>query len=202
MNPTNKYSRYFTYIKPLTRIPLVRTYGSTIFTFVAMSIFVIFAIKPTIETIITLQKKLQDSRQVLEQVTTKAENLSVGKQNYDNLNSDIKSKIQTSIPNGLNLTTLVSPFELSVRSFDATISAIQIQPLIIENKTATTFVNKLDEVSFTVNIEGPYEKLLQILEEIQKSPRLISIDNLMINKGAAGSTNLLMSITGKAYYLR
>ncbi|MBI2600633.1 type 4a pilus biogenesis protein PilO [Candidatus Daviesbacteria bacterium] len=202
MTSPNKNSRYFTYIKPVTKIPVIRTYGTTVITFAAMSIFLLFAIKPTIETILTLQIKLEDSREILKQVTQKAENLSLGKQNYDNLNTQLKTKIQSAIPGNITYTTLIQTFELSSKTYDATISAIQIQPLTIPHTTSTKFDNTLSEVSFTVNIEGPYEPLLKILAEIQKSPRLISIDDLIINKGSEESSNLLMSITGKAYYLR
>lgn len=217
MNTANRNSRYFTYIKPITKIPILRTYGTTIFTFVAMSIFALFAIKPTVETILVLQKKLENSQEILRQVTKKAEDLSKGKENYEKLEPNVKSKIQSAIPSNLNITTLILPFELSSSVNDATISAVQVQPLTIQNKLSTTFDkgvssgnenkslssgNKLEEVAFIINIEAPYETLLTILGEIQTSPRLISIDTLIINKGSEESKNLLMSINGRAYFLR
>ena len=75
MKSKSQYSRYFTYIRPFTKLPIVRTYGSATFTLVVMTIFIFYAIKPTVETILVLQKKLEDSTQVLEKVNQKANNL-------------------------------------------------------------------------------------------------------------------------------
>ena len=69
------YSRYFTYVKPLIRLPIVRTYGATVFTIFIITIFIFFAIKPTIETILVLQKKLENSTEVLEKLQKKSKDL-------------------------------------------------------------------------------------------------------------------------------
>ena len=69
------YSKYYTYIQPLARHPVIKTYGSTIFSLIVITFFIFYAIKPTIETILILQKKLVDSTTVLEQVNLKARNL-------------------------------------------------------------------------------------------------------------------------------
>ena len=79
------YSRYFTYIKPVIKSPIIKNYGPAIFSLLTMSILIFFAIRPTVETILVLQKKLADSNEVLQKATQKAENLSLGKKNYDNL---------------------------------------------------------------------------------------------------------------------
>lgn len=197
---TSKYSRYFTYIRPLVRLPLVRTYGTTIFTIIVTAIFVFFAIKPTVETILILQKKLDDSNQVLEKLQKKAEDLSLGKQNYDNLPSSVKNRIQAAIPDSIELKTVILTLEGAARIHDATISALQIQPQILETKLGN-LVGILSETGFTFNIEGRYQNLISILQDLATSSRLISIDNLSITKPTEG-TGVIMSISGKAWYLK
>ncbi len=198
---SSRFFRYFTYIKPITKMPIVKTYGSLVITLIGMLIFSLFAIKPTIETILVLQKKLADSNEVLTKVNQKAENLSLGKKNYDDMDPNVKKTVQAAIPDNANLGAVVSEIELSVKQNDATISALQIQPLVIEKKDPAVFVSQLDEVTFTVNIEGEYPGLLNILQAITKSPRIISINNLNFTSLNEGES-LLMSISAKAYYLR
>lgn len=199
-NKSNTYYRYFTYIKPITRLPIIRTYGSTIFSILVMIIFIFFAIKPTIETILILQKKLENSNEVLQKLQTKAENLSKGKTNYENLDKSLKSRIQSAIPESVDLKSIIQTLENAAEKYDASISALQIQPQVLETKKENQIGN-ISEVGFTFNVEGDYKKLTSILEDLKLSERLISIDNLTLSKVTEG-TGLVMSITGKSWYVK
>lgn len=194
------YSRYFTYIKPVVRLPIVKNYGSTIFTLLTITIFIFFAIKPTIETILVLQKKLADSEEVLQKVTQKANNLSLGKKNYDNLDQNIKNKISTAIPDTIQLKSVIQSLEQTAKIHEASISALQIQPLVIDTKIDNQ-IGSISEISFTFNIEGDYKNLILLLRDLQTSSRLISIDSLSLSKVSEG-TGLIMSLSGKAYYIK
>ncbi len=199
-NKSLLYSRYFTYIKPITKLPIVKTYGSTIFTLIVMAIFIFFAIKPTVETILVLQKKLTDSEKVLENVQKKADNLSIGKKNYENLDPNIKTKIQNAIPDTAGLRSLIQTLETSAKAHEASVSALQIQPLLITTK-GDNQVGSLSEIEFTFNIEGDYGNLTSLLHDLKSSARLISIESLSLTKVSEG-TGLIMSLSGKAYYIK
>lgn len=201
MKPTSLiYSRYFTYIKPFTKLPIIRTYGSTIFTLIIISLFIFYAIKPTTETILVLQKKLADSTEVLDKVNKKANNLSLGKQNYENLNSSIKNKISQSIPDTAQMKSVTQTLEQTAQRHEASISALQIQPLSLETKVENQ-LGTLSEIGFTFNVEGKYENLVSILSDLKISERLISVENISLSKVNDGS-GLIMSISGKAYYIK
>lgn len=197
------YSRYFTYIKPITRLPIIRTYGSTIFTLLVTAIFIIFAIRPTVTTILVLQKKITDSEQVLKKVNDKVNNLSLANKNYEKLLSDdiiIKSKIDEAIPNNTNLKSIIATLEGLAKTHEASISALQFQPLVLEEDTKEK-LGTLSEISFTFNTEGQYQNLLLLLQDLKRSGRLISIDTLSVSKFSEG-VGLIMSLSGKAYYLK
>lgn len=194
------YSRYFTYIKPITKIPIVRTYGSTIFTLLIIAIFIIFAIKPTVETIVILQKKLEDSKQILQKINQKTKTLSLAKQNYEKLDPNIKSKISAAIPDTTELKSVTQTLEGVAKNHDASISALQIQPITITTKTEMS-IGTISEISFNFNITGEYPKLVSMLQDLKTSGRLISIDTLSLGQVSEGG-GLIMSISGKAYYLK
>lgn len=195
------YSRYFTYIKPVTKLPIVRTYGLTIFTLLVITIFIFYAIKPTVETILVLQKKIDDSNQVLEKVNQKANNLSQGKKNYEELNPEVKSKLQTLIPDTANLKSIIQSLEETAKLHDASVSALQIQPLVLETKGDNNKLGILTEIAFTFNTEGGYKNLISLLGDLKSSARLISIESVSLSKLSEG-TGLIMSISGKAYYIK
>lgn len=194
------YSRYFTYIKPVTKMPIIKNYGPTIFTLLTVSILIFFAIKPTVETILVLQKKLADSDEVLQKVTQKANNLSLARKNYDNLNQDIKNKISASIPDTVSLKSVIQELENSAKIHEASVSALQIQPLVIDTKMSSE-IGSLAEISFTFNAEGNYQGLINLLQDLKRSSRLISVDSLSLSK-TGDNTAIIMSLSGKAYYLK
>lgn len=201
MNSKSKfYSRYFTYVKPLGKLPFVKTYGSTIFTLIVITIFIFFAIKPTIETILVLQKKLSDTNEILNKINKKAENLSLGKQNYDNLDSSIKNKISAAITSSVDIKSVTQSLEQAAKIHEASISALQIQPLVIGSKVENA-IGVLAEIDFTFNVEGDYQNLVSLLQDLKGSSRLISIENVSLSKVSEGS-GLIMSIAGKAYYIK
>lgn len=200
MKSQSPYSRYFTYIKPVAKLPLVKTYGSTIFTLIIIAIFIFFAIKPTIETILVLQKKLVETSQVLEKVNKKATDLSLGKQNYDNLSPNLKDKISQAVPDNISLKSVTQSLEQTAKVHEASISALQIQPIVIDTKPVSG-IGTISEVDFTFNVEGNYKNLNSLLQDLNASSRLISIGSLSLSKVTEGNS-LIMSITGKAYYLK
>lgn len=196
----NLYSRYSTYVKPLTRNPLVKTYGTKIFTLLVMSIFIFYAIKPTVETILVLQKKLDDSNLVLKQIKEKTSNLAKAQQNYENLDQIVKDKIEAYVPDNVGLKSVISELETTAKKYEASISALQIQPLNLEIQKENT-VGSISEIEFTFNVEGEYQTLISILQDLKSSGRLISINNISLSKLSEG-TALIMSLSGKAFYLK
>ncbi len=195
------YSRYFSYIKPITRLPIIKNYAPTIFTLLTATLLVFFAIKPTLETILVLQKKLADSNEILQKIDKKTRDLSLGKENYYNLDPSIKNKISQAIPDTVNLKSIISLLEQSARLNDASISALQIQPIVIDTKKAEGIIGEMREVSFIFNAEGNYNNLTSLLQNLKTSSRLVSIDSLSISR-ANDSKSLIISLSGKAYYLK
>lgn len=199
-NQSSLYSRYFTYIKPLTKLPVIKNYGSMIVTLLVTAILIFFAIRPTVETILVLQKKLADEEELLQKITEKANNLSLGRKNYDNLDQSIKDKLSAAIPDIINLKSLVQTLEQTAKIHEASISALQIQPLVI-NTQIENQPGSLSELSFVFNATGNYQNLIGLLQDLKSSGRLISIDSISLSK-ASEDTALVMSLSGKAYYLR
>ncbi|MBI4035589.1 type 4a pilus biogenesis protein PilO [Candidatus Daviesbacteria bacterium] len=202
-NTSSRYSRYFTYIKPVTKLPILKNYGPTIFTLLTISILIFFAIKPTVETILVLQKKSADSEEVLQKITQKANNLSLARKNYDNLSQDIKDKTGALIPNTVTLKSIIQDLENTAKAHDASVSALQIQPLVIDAKSENSdeSTGTLSEITFTFNTEGSYQNLIGLLQDLKMSSRLISINSLSLSKSGEGAT-LIMSLSGKTYYLK
>lgn len=200
MDFNKRYSRYFIYIKPIAKMPIVKNYSSTVFTIVTIIVFIFFAIKPTIETITVLQKKIDNAKSVLEKVNKKADDITKAKENYQKIDNAILNKIESALPNNVNFKSIVSTLEELARQYNATISALQIQPISITSRDVNS-IGTSSGIDFTFNTEGSYKSILSILQQMQISSRVFSIDHVSINKASSG-TNLIMSVNGKAFYIK
>lgn len=198
MMQPNKGIRYFTYIEPVLKIPIIKTYGSLIFTILALIIFILFAIKPTLETISVLQKELTLHQETLAKITKKSEDLSLARKNYQQIDQKTKLKIQTAIPKSADMANLIKSLEGTTLSLQASISALQFQPVTLEKKDDQ---DTLKEIGFTFNTEGSFETLQKVLNNLLDTDRSISIDSVSLSKIEGGST-LLMSLSGKGYFLQ
>lgn len=195
-----KYNKYYTYIKPVIGNQYVKSTAPYVFSVLAIIIFIIFAIRPTVLTIIGLQKNLQDNQQVLGVLEQKSRDLTDGKRNLDNLDPSIKTKINSKLPDNPGVALLINDLQIAATR-NASISALQIQPVTIYTNSPDNLVKKnLNEVLFSFNVHGSYSDLLATLDNLSKSSRLINLTNVVLNKNSEGSIG--MSVSGKAYYLK
>jgi len=101
-----------------------------------------------------------------------------------------------------NISKLPEMVRLAERRFSplSSISALQIQPIVINNTTKEG-IGSLAEIPFIFNTEGAYQNLTALLQDLRTSSRLVSIDSVSMSKTVDG-TSIIMSLSGKAYYLK
>ena len=196
----SQYSRYYTFIKPIVRNRNVQTYSTLAFNLVAIAIFLVFAIQPTIATILSLQKSISDQQKILDQLNTKAANLSLGKQNLQKISPSTLTILNTLVPDKTEVTTLTDSLNNAALQNQASVSGLQIQPtLLIGNPTKLNKSPHQQKIKFTLNLTGAYPVLISTLDSLNNTERLISIDSLNFNQS---ENTLVLSVNGKAYYLQ
>lgn len=199
MNP--QYSRYYHYIKPLIRNRTVRTYSSVIFSLITITIFGLFAIKPTLATIVSLQKSIAEQQHILDALNNKSLNLAQGRKNYDNLDPQAIAKLNNLLPNSTSLPSLIASLESLAQLHQASISGLQFQPTELVGQPTTLAKNaSLKEIDFTLNVHGSFSQLTNFLQALEKTRRLITISSVNFGKSEGGP--LVLSINAKAYYLK
>lgn len=193
-----RFGKYYIYIKPVIGNKYVKSSAPYIFSLIAIIIFTVFAIKPTVLTIISLQKNIQDNQKVLEALDQKSLALTEGKRNLDNLDPAVKALINTRLPNQAAVTTLVNDLQTTA-SQSASLSALQIQPVTIYTDVSEPTLD-VGEVLFSLNVQSSYAQLLATLDGLAKAPRLINVTSVIMNKTQEEPVGL--SVSGKAYYLK
>lgn len=195
-----KYSRYYVYIKPVIANKYVRSFAPYIFSLLALIIFTVFAIRPTVLTIIELQKNIQDNQKILTILQKKSEDLTTGKRNLDNLDREIKNKISAKLPTNPAVTNLISSLQTSATN-SASVSALQIQPVTIYKSVADPDTKlTLEELIFSFNTQGAYSQITTVIDNLSKASRYLNLTNVALSRLGEGGVSL--SVSGKGYYLK
>lgn len=199
MNP--KASRYYTYIRPALKSKFVKAYSPLIFSLVAIAIFSFYAIRPTVITILSLQKSIDEQTSILNRLKEKVGNLTQGKQNYENLSGSVKKKLDNLIPNNPAIPQLINTITYAAARSEASVSGLQFQT--IELGESSNSLNKDAQITpINVNLiaQGSYPNLMRFLSALKRTDRLISIHS--INFVQPADASLIMSVNAKAYYIK
>jgi len=190
--------KYREYLKILPHVKKENTKAITmlIFTFIGLSLLGIFAISPTLSTIIELRKQLEDSSFVHEKLSTKIENLSNLQQQYETIKEDM-SFVFDAIPKTTAASPLIGQVEAIAQRTNVKLNTVRIGEVRLSNNKD----NLTKSAAFTLSIEteGTYEDLLRFASLISSFDRMITIDSISLNKDQRKNV-LILSIKAKGYF--
>lgn len=197
----SKSSRYYTYIRPILHNKFTKTYSSLIFSLITIFIFSFYAIRPTVTTILSLQKSIDEQTSIQQRLQDKVSNLSQGKLNYENIDPDVKSKINNLVPDNPTLAQLINSLNYAADQANASVSGIQLQEVILESKKTQLSRNApLSQIDFTFNAQGNFASLMKLLTSLKRTDRLFTITS--VNFAQPVDSSLIMSVNGKAYFVK
>ena len=166
-----------------------------------VSFFRIFALRPTLTTITSLQKAIVQQNQILDQMVQKIETIKTAKNNYLAINASSRDQLDRLVPNDTALPSLIEELRAVARSYDASISGLQFESLDLDGKPTTLIKTPAEkEILFTLNMKGSYTNLSQFIDSLTKIDRVITIESVTMR----GTTDdqISMSINAKAHYFK
>src|SRR4030042_3240810 len=105
-NKFSRFRRYYTAIEPILDKPRTRIYTAVIFSFLAISLFGWYAIKPTVQTIITLRKEIAEKTILNQQMEEKIASLIEAQNQYQAIHPQL-SLLKEAIPSNPEAIELV-----------------------------------------------------------------------------------------------
>lgn len=193
-------SKYRQYLKILPDIKKenTRLITTLILTLLALSFFGIFAINPTLTTIIQLQKQLEDSTFTHQQLQTKIYNLSMLQQKYAALNGTGElSIIEEAIPKEALATKLSGQILTLAEESDITLRSFRVEEVALLGGKAIG--DRGFSYVFTIEAEGVYENMLGFAEKVTQFNRVVTVEAMSITKDTR-SDALVMSLRGRQYF--
>lgn len=209
----NQYRRFYQSIAPIINRPYTRTYTTVIFSFLAVSLFGWYAIKPTVQTILFLRREIADKTVLNQKMEEKITALIEAQAAYEAVQQQLPL-VDEALPQTPEVIDAVTQLRNLAVISGASISAIQVSTVPILGQDATPSAKtaqatkKQTEFSITTVISGPFNIIRTFLDGVINMRRIITIETLNLNPvreealpGRAGANILRLVLKLNTYYL-
>ncbi len=214
MNDLNKnYFRYKGLFLDITKIyntkPDLKIYLELILSISTIAIFSVFAIKPTILTIIDLNKEITQKEETVSKLEEKITNL-------QSANTILQKEaerlilVDQAVPNVADPEQLIKQIEYlaSIKNVQLLNFSTSDVTLIGKNETKKkvseleNLPDNADEIPFNISASGSYKNLIEYLKILEFQRRPIKVDSVAFNTSTTDSGKILtMTLTGRVPYL-
>ena len=180
--------------------PVIQVSLQLILSVFTVAFFIFFAIRPTLETIVTLQKKIKDQQSVNVKLDTKLVQL-VQAQDQLALYADDLPKINRAVPNEVETRRVAAMIEGLANENNVWISAIDIQGYPVWGVRETGKGDKF--VTFSVTAGGTQTDLISFLGQLENLERAIGLTQVSFSKPTGtdkGLYPLTVLAKGTMYY--
>jgi len=201
----HRYRRYFLDLGRLYGKKKVRVYTEIIFSIVTTTLFLFFAIRPTLITIGGLMRKIKDQKAVTEQLQNKITALNMAQTEYSLVKDDLYL-IDRFLPQDPHLSLLIKQLEFTAQQTAVTIETIKFDSVPLRGETLLT-PTMLRSQNFNLVVSGQYQNLKSFLQACLLG-RIILIESFTFKSGktsqepAAAGPLLTLSLNGQAYFLK
>lgn len=217
-----RYHKYIKELEPKLAKPKNKAYTTIVFSFLVVSLFGWYAIRPTIQTILLLQREIKDKTELSKKMEEKISALIEAQAYYQEI-EPLLPAIDQALPTAPDAIPMIIQIR-NLASLSATlITAIQLPsvPLtgqelsstgkILPQSSSPATTSKQQVFDFAINIRGPYANLHAFIEGLTLMRRIITIDSITIVPSQSDTTStasaepnsklLQLALKLKAYYL-
>lgn len=190
----SRYRRYYQSLERFTKEPRTNAYTTAIFSFLAVSLFGWYAIRPTINTILFLRRQIADNKKVSQQMEEKITNLIEAQALYQRAQLSLPT-VKQALPENPEAIELLAQFHSLADVSEASISSVTVAsaPLLGTNpSTQKTPNKKVVDVPVTIVVVGTYTSIKSFLDGIADMRRILTVDavSLLPEKEETGSAEL------------
>ncbi len=170
-------------------------FTTLVLTLVALSLFGLLAINPTLSTIAKLKKQVSDNNFVDQKLQQKINALTALSQKYTSLQNDLPI-ITAAIPKNPEIPLLVAQIQATSKNSNVSLNSLQTFQVEIEKPKIQ---KKFSSFSFAFSADGSYNDLLKFVSLVSNMERVVSVDILSLTK-RTGSNLLELTFKGKAFF--
>lgn len=213
----HRYKRYYQSIEGFAAKPQMRAYTTAILSFLGVSLFGWYAVRPTLQTILYLRREIADNQKVNQQMEDKIGKLIEAQTTYQSIQDDLPiiSKALPAAPEALSALGQIRNIALirgaSISAITSSASPILSKEQSVPNTSASTKGiqnRKVKSIQLSVILVGTYTTLQGIIEDISSMLRIVTIETLTFTpsleveqQSTLGSIPLKLVMKVNAHYI-
>jgi Tfp pilus assembly protein PilO len=174
-----------------------REYTTLILTFAAIAIFGLFAINPTLTTIVQLQKQLEDSKTLDGQLEEKIQNLQTLQNEYTELEPDLQY-VESAIPESPQTPVFIGQVQALIKKHNLAIELIKTENIPYTKDTGEA--GKMNSYVVSYSVTGNYTDIKAFADEAVIFDRLVTVDNLTVSRDQQDPAIIRGAAEIRAYY--
>lgn len=187
----------------------LRAFLEIVLSIIAVLVFLVFAIKPTALTIISLVQQINEEKKVISILDKKLNDLKKAN-NIVNQYQPILEIINTAIPSSPNPDLFAKQVEgLAVRN-EVDLVGISMKEIVVKGQLKSTInedvlidlPNETKGVSYVLNVRGSYNNINNFITNMGRMRVISVIDNVSISSSTTNEGKTLIAvISGRIPYL-
>ena len=170
---------------------------SIILTLIALCLFGLFVINPTLSTIAKLRKEISDNEIVNQKLGEKISALNSLQQAYSRLEDDLP-QLLGSIPTSPLVPLFIGQIQAVAKNTNIQISQLQSSQVDLFKDSEVS--QKYLAYAFSFTGDGTYEDITKFIENIVNMQRIVGIETSTINNAENNNRSLRINIQGVVYF--
>lgn len=213
-----RYRKYYQSLEPLMKKSNTQNYTAVIFSFLVISLFGLYAIRPTIQTILTLKREIQDKTDISKKMEDKITALIEAQAAYSQIEQSLPL-IDEALPDTPDAIPLVIQIRNLGRISGVTLTTVQMPTVPLYREATPSAKSKTVPVSgkqqnlkFSITLVGPYTAVQAFLTGLQDLRRIVTIDDMTVtpdktsqlsasDSATAEGQQLMLTLNLVTYYL-
>lgn len=191
----SNYDRYYKNLVPYLRKENSQKYFYIILSISASIFFLIFAINPTLTTIVNLRKQISDAKFVEARLSEKINNISSLTIQYNEIENDLPILFDA-IPNNPNAPELVGQIRTLGQEAEVEITSVEVLPLILTAKISTSS----STFNFEVTGSSTFDNTQSFINNLINMQRVVSINSIQVSKSLIIEEEVDFNLSGSVFY--
>lgn len=206
--PNNWRERYYRYREFFLNIsvfykqrPDLKRYLELFLTLFTISAFSIFALRPTVITIIDLTKEIKAKQTTVNRLDEKIAALKNAQVTFFQKKSEL-ALLDLAVPDNPKVEDFIKQTEAVVARNNLQLKSVSVDKTTLKGKPDPTQPELTNFLPYTFSIEGQFETLNQFLDSLSHMLRPSQISNVKFNQvELEGQSTLTLTVAGAAIYL-
>ena len=221
MNPNRQlqfWRKRYAEVTPLHNARSVQAYAIIVISLFTVSFVGMLAVRPTLETITTLQKQIEDRTLINQKLEQKINALIIAQAEYQKIAGDIPA-IYNMLPQQPNITSLIIKLEEVAIAQGVSLTNLDFNPVTVFGTNDVTQVPAASSaaetkdvlaaeafavvpLSFSITFTGGYQELVNVITQLTRMNRIVTIESADIqsNIDTVQGGTLTVGATTNSYY--